>query len=120
MSWEKVLKNEEDMTDDEYRRLYGDGSETDFQQFRNKKNELQRELDQRWEDVDIGLIRQLVEAEQRNSDDMNAMMFEDMADDIRKLERYTEEIILELKEYFENPLSEENPSGHKYRKEFRD
>ena len=120
MSWEKVLKNEEDMTDDEYRMLYGDGSETDFQQFRNKKNELQRELDQRWEDVDIGLIRQLVEAEQRNSDDMNAMMFEDMADDIRKLERYTEEIILELKEYFENPLSEENPSGHEYRKEFRD
>ena len=87
MSWEKVLKNEEDMTDDEYRRLYGDGSETDFQQFRNKKNELQRELDQRWEDVDIGLIRQLVEAEQRNSDDMNAMMFEDMADDIRKIRK---------------------------------
>ena len=39
---------------------------------------------------------------------------------LEKLERYTEEIILELKEYFENPLSEENPSGHKYRKEFRD
>jgi hypothetical protein len=34
MSWEKVLKNK-DMSEDEYRRYYGDGSETDFQQFRN-------------------------------------------------------------------------------------
>ena len=51
--------------------------------------------------------------------DINYYMGQDMISDVEKLARYTEEIVLELKTYFENPLSDENPEGHEYRKEFR-
>lgn len=69
---------------------------------------------------DIQTLLGLVSKVGENSDDANSMMYDDMSNDLDKLYNYCEEIILEVKEYYENPLSEENPDGHEYRKEFRD
>jgi DNA-binding ferritin-like protein len=101
MSWEKILKE----------RTY------DYVQ------KIRETLEQDLYGMTIGDIQTLsglVEEAGENSDDVNSMMYDDMSNDLDKLFKYCEEVILEVKEYYENPLSEENPDGHEYRKEFCD
>jgi hypothetical protein len=58
MTWENILKNEEDMTDDEYRSLYGDGSETDYTNLESHEISEKREkaIEKALREVDDAMI----------------------------------------------------------------
>tara|TARA_R110002012_G_scaffold80818_4_gene204756 strand:+ start:4230 stop:4541 length:312 start_codon:yes stop_codon:yes gene_type:complete len=48
-------------------------------------------------------------------DDFNDASIQKMAEEAKKLERYMEEFYLAVQEYYENPISEENPDGEEYK-----
>lgn len=48
-------------------------------------------------------------------DDSNYYSIHKMAEEAKKLERYMEEFYLAVQEYYENPISEENPDGEEYK-----
>lgn len=48
-------------------------------------------------------------------DDDNYDSIRDMAEEAKKLEKYLEDFYFAVQEYFENPVSGENPEGKQYR-----
>ena len=103
MSWEEVLK--------------GDNKPGEEKTMKNIHSTLEEYP------INIGYLDSLMKDVERLDmfvDDHNYDSGRDMISDVEKLANYTEEIVVELKAFFENPVSEENPDGHQYRKEFRD
>ena len=48
-------------------------------------------------------------------DDFNDASIQKMAEEAKKLATYMEEFYLAVQEYYENPISEENPDGEEYK-----